>query len=513
MVIDASGNVTPCSFYGGFGNNLPTIGNVNEQTILQVWNGRGYRRLRRFMLSEQGRDGCPGCLAMKQGSMETPVRPPDLQIDRFGASALHSDALQNYETMRREVAARRLVLDSRPQLISYTNSYRCNFRCTMCYQDHDRTLDLAARERVDAELLDLVPTLLQLTAGGGEPLLLPIWRNLIQTFDPAQNPLLTFATTTNGSLLDHEMLQRLERFPSLLLNFSLDASQPELFEAIRLRSKWLDVYSNLRRCIELRDRTADARRVYVSACMTVMRSNFHDLPGMLRLMSQLRLPIGFSPLNVFPIDESLSTIHDPAVDFPHRRAVLDAALRLFQEDPVLAASPFSSFRSHIEVLETLIPWHLGQRKHHTVTGAVPIPVPPAPAQHRARPTFERPLLAFFPVESGTLRPCRYWAPLAIPEERFTAHLAPGRYRVAVVPRNRPPSLRGPVWLLDVGEDGHWASRIGPTPWIDRARTLTEHILPTHYQHVLRRFLRSVLPWRRMGISEPLDTPSRNGNQR
>ncbi len=43
MVIGADGEVVPCCYYGAYGSAHPPCGNVNRQSILDIWNGEGYR--------------------------------------------------------------------------------------------------------------------------------------------------------------------------------------------------------------------------------------------------------------------------------------------------------------------------------------------------------------------------------------------------------------------------------------------------------------------------------------
>ncbi|BCA54215.1 hypothetical protein W02_13550 [Nitrospira sp. KM1] len=46
MIIDLTGEVVPCCFWAGYGNTGKPLGNTNEQTIEEIWNGKQFRELR-----------------------------------------------------------------------------------------------------------------------------------------------------------------------------------------------------------------------------------------------------------------------------------------------------------------------------------------------------------------------------------------------------------------------------------------------------------------------------------
>jgi hypothetical protein len=65
-VFDATSPV-PCCYSGAYGNaNLP-IGNLNENTVREIWSNEGFRRLRRGMAAgDLGPAGCEKCFALQQ---------------------------------------------------------------------------------------------------------------------------------------------------------------------------------------------------------------------------------------------------------------------------------------------------------------------------------------------------------------------------------------------------------------------------------------------------------------
>ncbi len=440
MIVGADGNVSPCSFYQGFGNDHPFIGNVNEQSITEIWNGPGYQNLRRFMLSEEGKNGCKDCLAIKQGVCGKPMAPPP-EFLQENPAAYDSKAMQNLQLVLRDIDEGKTATDALPASISYTNSHACNFRCTMCYQDSSRSLRLDRVKLIDQEILALMDTLIQVIAGGGEPFMLPVWKRFLKEYHRERNPVLTFATTTNGSFLDPETLELVKKFPNVILNFSLDATHKELFEAIRLRSNWDEVHQNLMNCLAHRGPTHN-RRFYVSACMTVMRSNFAEIPAFLRMMSRHHMRIGFSPLNVFPVDEAINMFNDVHKDLRDFRAVLDEAKHLFATDEVLLEPGYQAFLKHMEAIENIIPFGLLDMPHHEVTGTLPAGKKALvdPLEIEGVPWR---VAIFEPTEGAT----KYWAPVER-DGSFTVKLPVGKFLANLTRRNLVPSP-DPTWQLEV----------------------------------------------------------------
>ncbi len=73
LLIDLTGEVVPCCFWTGYGNTGKPLGNTNNNTIDEIWNGPGYRRLR-LQIVNNNTEGfpCHECLAYKWGQGQYP---------------------------------------------------------------------------------------------------------------------------------------------------------------------------------------------------------------------------------------------------------------------------------------------------------------------------------------------------------------------------------------------------------------------------------------------------------
>ena len=203
MNIDADGNVTPCCNWMSHGNTgNPYCGNVKTQNLMEIWNGEVYQNLRKYMATgDYVRSGCANCTLIVRGE-KSPLRY-DRDVEGELATRVQEELTpyaQNMLTLRREIAQGAAVLQAKPTVISAVPSYSCNLRCLHCYQEPVRTKDLDRPSLLD-EIRELVPTLSLINCGGGEPLLLPIWRNFLEELDLRSNPYLTFGTCTNATVL------------------------------------------------------------------------------------------------------------------------------------------------------------------------------------------------------------------------------------------------------------------------------------------------------------------------
>jgi radical SAM protein with 4Fe4S-binding SPASM domain len=458
MVIDSTGSVSPCCYWGAYENDNPPIGNLNEQDIDEIWNNDRFRQLRRGMASgDLELAGCAKCYALQQDMPLNLEFDPDYLAETPPAS----DYARNMTLLREEIAEGRDRLDARPTVISYTPSHRCNIRCTHCYQESTRSAEIS-RSRAADEIVALAPFLSRLVAGGGEPFLLPVWRHFLASFDHRRNPYLDFATTTNATIVTDEVLDGLARFKKLTLNVSLDGTG-EVFERVRIGARFAEVQANIRRLKRAVEQAPSAQSSFgVSMC--VMKSNIRDLPNFVRFCAREGLPFGMSPVISAPPDESLCCFNDPAREMEGwERAIDEAVVAMEEYFPVLARASGvpelteDSKRSRLrdfDLLRTKIPFHLANRQHVRVHVRIPAEVIAAfEALYPGEPLVG---YIFRAGDSGENAP--YWS--ALREGLLRVSLPPGEYFVNFaskwanagywdqvrfeVPRSHPPGTPEPL---------------------------------------------------------------------
>ena len=73
MIIDLTGEVVPCCFWAGYGNFGKPLGNTNENTLDEIWNGEAYKDLRKKIAEDDLDDHpCGNCMAYRWGNNTFP---------------------------------------------------------------------------------------------------------------------------------------------------------------------------------------------------------------------------------------------------------------------------------------------------------------------------------------------------------------------------------------------------------------------------------------------------------
>lgn len=373
MVIDATGIVTPCCYWSGYGNDNPPMGNLNDESLLSIWNGEQYRRLRKYMaVGDLEKAGCADCLAVKQ-RMDLALR-----VSPYLSEKDESPYAHNIKILKQEIADGAENLIANPSVISYTPSHKCNLDCGHCYQETTRNLEIMRVESGD-EVIAMMPFLDQLIAGGGEPLVLPIWRKLIGSFDSSANPHLSFAMTTNASILTNEIKIGLPKFRRLEINISIDGTNG-VYEFVRKGGVWSTVTQNieiLRTIVSAKENST----IGFSCC--VMKSTVLDLPNIIEFASKSRLQFTLSPVLTMPLNEALTCFNNFEEEAKGWREAFAKARELMVSRWVPVWMHMNSTASgydalckewgnYVNVLEDSIPWDSYLDKHYKFDIELPL---------------------------------------------------------------------------------------------------------------------------------------------
>jgi MoaA/NifB/PqqE/SkfB family radical SAM enzyme len=175
------------------------------------------------------------------------------------------------------------VLKSMPYLAHINLTSKCNLRCIMCFQAHDKDME---RVHMPQELLEDIATYLfpylktiKMDASG-EALLYPRFESILDLCARYGNEL---QITTNGTLLTKDIAHRLLDFKGLKhFCVSFDAVEKEVFEKIRMNARYNDVYSKFRYFCEQRKELM-REDIQVGISFTAMRQNIEHLPTLVEL--------------------------------------------------------------------------------------------------------------------------------------------------------------------------------------------------------------------------------------
>lgn len=460
MNVDADGNVTPCCNWKSHNNvDNPYCGDAKKQTLAEIWNGPVYRNLRKHMAAgDLEKAGCAKCILIVRGQ-ESPLRcDQDAEAEFATPEADQSAYARNLATLKREIAAGADVLEAKPTVLSVTPSYACNIRCVHCFQEPLRSKDMDSPP-LFKEMLELSDSMSFIQCGGGEPLLLPLWKEFLSHVNLEKNPYLTFATCTNATVVTDATEAKIRQFKNVNIGVSLDAGSKDVYERVRLRGKFDDVDRNLDRLAAIaRSKPASV----ISISMSVMRDNFTDLANFFAYATSKGVTASLSPVMAMPSDQAITCLREPHMDLRLWRAMLAAAERTVRTIDLssVIGGPARLFRDEndawlrdnylkqIDFVRQQIPWQLENEVHVEVLDRIP-----GPLQHKLAGATVH-LIIFSPVSAPINGPARHFAP--IDGETYLAFLPPGAYRVGIIPRHEWPRYEAGLQLeIDGNGQATW----------------------------------------------------------
>ncbi len=280
-IVDPDGRARQCCADWTVGDR----GNLHQQSLVEVWNGEGYRMARRVMSSNSlgplCNAICPRLYDAKFAERELTMVP--------GAAAF----VDNQRLLMEDIAARREVVRAKPLYIAVCPSTYCNYDCIMCLHGRSPRRDLP--ESIWDDLLSMLPTLRVLTLLGGEPLANPLAMRFLRAWDRSQYPDAAVSLVTNGSLLGPSVLSQLEacRFGSVTV--SLNAGTPEVYAQVQRGIGWQEVLANIDALIELRRRQRIDFPIILS--FVVQPANHTNLIPFAETARARGLPIRLMPLS------------------------------------------------------------------------------------------------------------------------------------------------------------------------------------------------------------------------
>jgi MoaA/NifB/PqqE/SkfB family radical SAM enzyme len=176
-----------------------------------------------------------------------------------------------------------------PEEITLTATLRCNYRCSMCYQQHYHgDLDWAVMDK----LTEILPFARTIQLFGGEPLLYP---RLDELFALCRDNECNIHLITNASLLDPDKVASILNNRVRHIKCSIDAGSAKTYAAIR-GGNFLHVLRNVASLTETRDRF-HLKTPTVHFQFLAMRSNIHELGWLVKIAASM----GVEQVNVvFP---------------------------------------------------------------------------------------------------------------------------------------------------------------------------------------------------------------------
>ena len=259
-VNNPNGDVTMCC------DNNTVLGNVNEGSVEEIWNGQAFQKMRCAMRDKGAHAICPHTCPVLHGNKQYQ------QLDWGGELDPEGPARKNADLNDREFAAYAPELESLPRWMRFTYSYACNLDCYHCYQREDATQHLKLPTRFMDEVRRLSPVFQAVFPFGGEPFLFKPVLDYVETADVDAN--CRFFFVTNATLLNDRIFAMLRKRNLGMIAVSLDAATEESFEQLRKRGRtadWSLVMENLKRL-----QTLKAEKNFAYTISMTVNSVNHD---------------------------------------------------------------------------------------------------------------------------------------------------------------------------------------------------------------------------------------------
>lgn len=270
-------------------------------------------------------------------------------------SDLQKLKINNYRQACSEHATLASKLESLPSKIILQTTDRCNLTCPICQIPGSKKkvqMSLGIFERVVEELF---PTLIELhPTNVGEPLVSPWFGYMCEQMERFG---VLLDLTTNGTLLDDKRISKI--IPILRdIKISFDGATKKTFEEKRRGAKFESVCNNIQNlCKTICNCNSKAN---VSLQMTLMKSNYLELPGLIELADKLGVNCvkAYHLFSFSPEMDKESLMYDLECWHP----VLEKSLKLGEKYNIelQLAEPLIKISNELERLKSTVchlPWH------------------------------------------------------------------------------------------------------------------------------------------------------------
>lgn len=275
-VNNPNGDVTMCCDYP------EVLGNVNKQSILEIWNGEKYQEVRKKMFELGGEKMCsPDCLLLNGMKNHQ-------SFSWFSDIPITAELYNNAVLNEGEIRSGEVVLKSKPRWMRFAVSYKCNFKCYHCYQKDYRNNNIELGDHFLEDVKKYVSDYQYLFLFGGEPTILPQFKQILN-FSKI-NPFLRLGSVTNATFIDN-CYDEIKNLNWAFFDVSLDAASENTFKILRNPYLWNKVISN----IHLLTKLAKEKKFIVNISMTLNSVNCHEIYRFVELCFELN---AFPQINI-----------------------------------------------------------------------------------------------------------------------------------------------------------------------------------------------------------------------
>ena len=270
-----NGNAFPCCM----SDSDIVYGNLNDNSLEEIWNNEKYKKLRKNMLNEKESPECTRCYEMEKSNIWTL---------RKNTNKYYIGHWDRVETTQEDGTVEELNMGCMDIRVSNI----CNFRCRTCgpelssawYEDHSKLygqppenpkmMNIANNEKFWNELQPLLLTVEEACWAGGEPIITEEHYKILDFWIENKMKDVRLRYTTNFSNLyfkKKSILDYWNSFNDVRIAASLDG-MGKRGELIRAGTEWDVIEDNRRQMIK------ECPDVYFEITPTVSIMNVYHLP-------------------------------------------------------------------------------------------------------------------------------------------------------------------------------------------------------------------------------------------
>lgn len=257
--INTEGDVQPCCM-SPFGQ---TLGNINDTSLDEIWNGRAMKKARRRLLKDMPLSTCKGCYEKEESG--------DWSLRKASIMKYHDSVKPLLETTHPDGAS----INSKPTYWDIRFSNICNMRCRMCghfssskwyadakklSQEYNNSIYLGNKDRAiihavkDTEGLfnrldEFLPHIQEIYFAGGEPMIMEEHYRILKRLDELKLYNTFIRYNTNFLQLhykDKDIVELWKKFNNVHCTISVDTFG-ERAEILRHDTVWSKIEDNIER--------------------------------------------------------------------------------------------------------------------------------------------------------------------------------------------------------------------------------------------------------------------------
>ena len=200
-----------------------------------------------------------------------------------------------------EIASKKIVLNSKPRNLMVVLSNKCNIRCIMCMTSRSKWE--LPKERLN-EIIELFPYLERIMWQGGEILLLPYFRDILQKTTQYKN--IRQSMISNFQLANEDIIKLIVA-NNVELTISIDGVCKKTYESIRVGGSFEKLTNNLQILLDMRNKIEN--KMILNMNVVVMRENYYKLSDFVDFAYKYKFDfICFMQLDFVPKDDVVSDI-------------------------------------------------------------------------------------------------------------------------------------------------------------------------------------------------------------